>query len=376
MKGSTLRGLKDLAALNLGRKKLFRVILMLTSGCPLRCRTCSIWKNKTVDGPTLSELEAFFGCNDLSWINLTGGEIFLREDIREVFRIIADTRPRPAFLNFPTSGFLKDRTLNGVESALRAGITRIHVTVSFDGSRNSHDKLRGMDGSFERAAETYYSLKELSKGSKSRLKVMPGMTLSGELLALTSSPVEELCEALGLEGPWEVHLNLAHASKHYYRIEKIDPLPLETGAEIMRRLAASRRRRLSLLDKLETLYLNGAVKYILSNKTPLACRACEASVFIDASWTAYPCTIFDKPLGNLQSIGFDLGRLASSQAFLETADEIAGGKCPGCWTPCEAYTAIFGRILSPSFFRLFLSGRAPRASTTGRGSSSSYGEGK
>ncbi|MBU0756356.1 MAG: 4Fe-4S cluster-binding domain-containing protein, partial [Planctomycetes bacterium] len=95
MKGAPWTFLKDLAAMNLGRGRLFRVILMLTRQCPLQCKTCGIWKNNGSDpGPALEEIASFFEKNQFSWINLTGGEIFFRKDLPELFGLLAKTQKK------------------------------------------------------------------------------------------------------------------------------------------------------------------------------------------------------------------------------------------------------------------------------------------
>lgn len=342
-----LHWLKDLGGLNLGREKLFRVILMLTDRCMLRCRTCGIWRKETTVEPAFSELETFFFTNKLSWLNLTGGEIFLRKDLPEIFRLIGSTQPHLAYISFPTSGYLPEATLAGAEAALESGLSKIVITVSFDGGRASHDALRGREGAFDRARETFLAL-----GKLDGLKVIPGMTLSSALLELSDDPVQDLVTDLGLQSAREIHVNLAHASSHYYGNQGLDPLPAKKTIDLIERLGRSRAGRVGTMDLLESLYLKGARHYLESGEPPLRCKALRASVFIDADWTVYPCTIYARPLGHLSDQGFNLDRMAETPGFKEARAAIDRGDCPGCWTPCEAYTAISGSVLAPSFFRL------------------------
>ena len=361
MKGPLLSFLKDIGALNLGKVHLFRVILMLTGRCPLHCRTCGIWKSDSGEEPLLSELETFFKANSLSWLNLTGGEIVLREDLEEIFGIIAATQKRLAFLSFPTSGHLVEKTIRDVEAGLDAGLSRVFVTVSFDGGRATHDELRGTPGVFDSASATFTGLKALAATSRGRLGVIPGMTLSAELMELTEDPVGDICRDLDLDGPHEVHINLAHTSKHYYGNEGIKPLPVESIVNLVGRLYRSRQSRHTPLNLLERLYMKGARDYLSSGTPPLACKACKASVFIDSDWIAYPCTIFPHRLGDMKALDFDLSKLSISPVFRKARKEIEAGNCPGCWTPCEAYTSISGAMLDPSFFRLAFCNGRPRA---------------
>ncbi|MHC4945180.1 MAG: radical SAM protein [Planctomycetota bacterium] len=356
MSGSKWGLLKDLGALNLGRERLFRVIFMITGRCPLQCKTCRIGQTPAQGpDPAIEEIEAFFEGNDFSWINLTGGEIFLRDDMKEIFCLIARTQPSLAYLTFPTSGFLVERTLEGVERALEAGLPVIHVTVSFDGGRKVHDAMRGMDGSFDRARETFSSLKKLAADLPTRLNVHPGMTLSAELLEMAQDPVGDLLADLDLGHPGEIHVNLAHGAEHYYGTPAPKPLPAEAVTEQLERLMRSRRGKISSLNILESLYLKGARTYLASGAPPLTCKACAASVFIDYRWSVFPCTVFPLAVGNLKDHDFDLVRLSSTASYQQVKAKIEAGNCPGCWTPCEAYTAIAGNVLRPAFLRLAFS---------------------
>jgi hypothetical protein len=178
------------------------------------------------------------------------------------------------------------------------------------------------------------------------------MTLSSSLLELSDDPVQDLVEDLGLQGAHEVHVNLAHASPHYYGNQGLAPLPAEKTIALIDRLARSRAGRVGTMDLLERLYLKGARQYLESGEPPLRCKALRASVFIDADWAIYPCTIYARPMGHLSDHDYDLEKLSSSPGFEEAKRAVDRGDCPGCWTPCEAYTAISGSVLAPSFFRL------------------------
>lgn len=356
MSGSAWGFLKDIGCMNIGKARLFRIIFMISGRCPLRCATCGIWKNNDADpDPALDDMETFFNKNRFSWINLTGGEIFLRNDLVAIFQLLAKTQDRLRYVTFPTSGFLTDKTVAGVEAALAAGLPRTHVTVSFDGGRSSHNALRGSKDAFDRAAETFSALRKLAVKSQGRLHVHPGMTLSAELLEKSADPAGDLVRDLRLAGLHEVHMNLAHRSSHYYMNPELKTLSKSRATDQILRIEAARKGAFSALNMAESLYLKGARRYLSTGKPPVSCKACAASVFIDNKWTLFPCTIFQRATGCLKEFQFDLAAATSTQAFLEARDDAASGNCPGCWTPCEAFTALAGNFLKPEFYRLLLS---------------------
>ena len=88
----------------------------LTYWCQYRCKTCNIWQRKPTDELTTDEVIAFIRENpDITWADLTGGEIFLRPDIDEILDAVVTGWRRLALLHFPTNGFLTDRIVASVE---------------------------------------------------------------------------------------------------------------------------------------------------------------------------------------------------------------------------------------------------------------------
>ncbi len=350
LSGSAL--FRDAALLNMGRKTPFRITLMISEQCPLRCTTCRIWEIAEPRTPSLEDLERFLGRNPgFSWINLTGGEIFMRSDMADLFRVISRTQRRLEFLNFPTSGQGGKRIAADVEAGLGSGLKRMMITVSFDGGRESHDRLRGSKGSFDRAAETFKDLKRMSLSSKGRLGVIPGLTLSAELIEKTRTPLEDAALDLGLDGIHEIHVNVAHRSSHYYRNSSLGAPAKSVPGELFGRARTS-RRNFSFIDLMEKVYLGCAAEYLATHRSPLPCKALSASVFVDAGLDVYPCTVFNRRLGNLRDASFDLSRLRAGPEWKAALKEIVSNSCPGCWTPCEAYQTILGNLFKPSLFKI------------------------
>ena len=61
----------------------------LTYWCQYRCLTCNIWKRKPEDELTTREIQDVVrNAPSPSWLDLTGGELFLRQDIGDVLESI------------------------------------------------------------------------------------------------------------------------------------------------------------------------------------------------------------------------------------------------------------------------------------------------
>ena len=88
--------------------------------CQYRCKTCNIWQRKPTDELSTDELLTFVRENrDTHWLDITGGEIFLRKDIIDIFDAIVASWRRLALLHFPTNGFLTDAIVAAAERLAR-----------------------------------------------------------------------------------------------------------------------------------------------------------------------------------------------------------------------------------------------------------------
>src|SRR3954451_7823958 len=136
--------------------------LCLTYWCQYRCKTCNIWQRKPADELTTAEITALVRHNpDVSWVDLTGGEIFLRRDIDEVLDAVVSGWRHLAVLHFPTNGFQTDRIVASVARLAGRGPAHTIVTVSLDGNEALNDEIRGVRGGFRRQMDTFVALRAI-----------------------------------------------------------------------------------------------------------------------------------------------------------------------------------------------------------------------
>jgi hypothetical protein len=115
------------------------LIHQVTVRCNSRCAMCGIWKLEPGDELKLEEVDSLLGdpfMAGLRWVNLTGGEPFLRQDLPELIGAYGRRCPELEIVAIPTNGFLPDRIEEGVKRALQAleGTgALLSVTVSFGG---------------------------------------------------------------------------------------------------------------------------------------------------------------------------------------------------------------------------------------------------
>ncbi|MEW6713864.1 MAG: radical SAM protein [Nitrospirota bacterium] len=324
----------------------YRLTYSVTSRCQARCAMCNIWQQSDGNELSLEEIETLFRKADrFSWINLTGGELFQRPDINEIFLTIIRRSRDLYLLNFPTNGFQTGEIVTAVDTILQhTGLPRLVVSVSLDGPPELHDDIRGISDCWDHAVQTFSQLRERRSG---RFSVYFGHTIQAANIGRFDETLDSCRNRLGHITVDDFHINVAHASEHYYG--NIDTVALpgpEHAAEEIERICKGRRQRLfDPIAFIEKRYQRHVRHYVTHGRAKLTCQAAAASCFIDPSGIVYPCSIFDAPLGSLRDNEMDLYRLWRSATRLSTRKTIKNNACPGCWTPCEAYQTLLANLL-------------------------------
>jgi MoaA/NifB/PqqE/SkfB family radical SAM enzyme len=317
----------------------YKLVLVLSSRCPTRCSFCSIWKNPEPDELKPSEWERVFAsAPGTVWANLTGGEIFQRADVPAILDALAARLPRLAVVTFPTTGWFADRLLDACERLVRAGIPKVLVTISLDGPPDVHDRLRGREGAHAKACE---AMRVLRAARLPRVEAYFGMTLLPENHATVDAAIAAAtAEVPGLSAR-DFHFNLGMESGHYYKNLGSGTRPPAAALAAFERFG---RRGTGPVALLERAYQARVARYLATGRSPVPCSALRASAFIDSKGVVYPCTIYDRPLGSLRACGYDLGRVLRAAEARDARAAVVADRCPGCWTPCEAYPSILTRF--------------------------------
>lgn len=336
-----------IAASNAGELPLpYRLTYAVTDRCQARCTMCGIWQKPIQNELTIEEIDSLFRkANHFSWINLTGGELLQRPDIRQVIATIIDNSPNLYLLNFPTNGIQTDEIVSTVAMILeKTRLPRLIVSVSLDGPEELHDRIRGTEGCWRNAIETFRQLRKWRSG---RFSVYFGHTIQTLNLGMFDLTVEAADSRIDNVTVDDFHLNIAHASGHYYDNTATGALPDQESAvrEIERIASARTRKPFDPVARIEQSYQRHIRHYLEHGRACYTCQAAAASCFINPVGIVYPCSVFDSPIGSLREYGLDFAALWHSKARTQSRIRIINGHCPGCWTPCEAYQTILANLL-------------------------------
>lgn len=147
------------------KPKLSNVIFEITSKCNLKCRYCyNFWKRpgesceeKESYSQTIKTLKKFFKMVDVRNITFTGGEPFLSERFLEV---VLFAKMQKKSVTLITNGTIA--TENEYKILSEMAETTFELTIN-SYKKEEHDKISGVEGSWEKTVNSVKFLKNLGK---------------------------------------------------------------------------------------------------------------------------------------------------------------------------------------------------------------------
>ena len=334
--------------------KPLKVTIGLTNYCNVRCKSCAVWNiyekdpERATDEMTLDQYQNLFeDLQGISYIEFTGGETFMREDIVEIFSTAANRISSLKICSVTTNGLLASVILQRVRSMMASlpSRVRLNIGVSIDGIPEVHFSQRRIPESFDRAMETFLGLREMAKEFKN-LEPHIAYTIStyngGQL-----SKFKEYLDNLDIRFE-EVTIVYQH-SGFLYRTSKAH---IQNKEHVMSDVNFAIDNRNLIINKglfhlvkshFYKYYLARLKQYISSpKKMIIPCAALTLSAYIDPYGDIYPCVIWSKQIGNIKESSFQT--IYRSMIAEQVRKEVANEKCPNCWTPCEAQPSYLMKL--------------------------------
>jgi MoaA/NifB/PqqE/SkfB family radical SAM enzyme len=321
-----------------------QVIFFITDKCNLACAHCFYWANlnKETHEATLEEIDRFSkSLGPFSFLTLTGGEPFLRDDIPEIIKIFHKNNSVSS-VSIPTNGFFTERILKTTENILRNNKNvDLAIKISLDGLEEKHDAIRGARGVFSKAVDTYHGLVEFKK-TNPRFKV--GIIITYSALNQESFPemLDYIKEKLN---PDTISLNFVRGNTKDPKIKKADPANyLESYRSVLAFLLAKKNKQTNLYYRFYSAYkskVSEMVAQIINQRRYLfPCYAGRLLCIIDSSLNVYPCEIIGKGFGSLRDYGYDFRKLWFSRDAELLRKEIKKTQCY-CTYECSLQITSF-----------------------------------
>ena len=317
------------------RKELMKKLngtIIVTYRCNAKCNMCNRYKKPSLPDEEIS-LETIKKLPPMYFTNITGGEPFLRTDLKEIVRELYKKSDR---IVISTNGFFSDRIID-----LCKEFPQIGIRISIEGLEETNNRIRGLEDGFNRGYTTLKKLREM------------GMTDVGFGMTVQDANAKDLVALYNLSN--ELNMEFATASLHnsFYFVEAKNiihdrPMVAKEFENLVNELLKSNSPK-----KWFRAYFNhGLINYIYSQKRLLPCDMAFDTFFIDPYGDVMPCngTKDKEVMGNLNEASTWDELWNSAQA--ETVRKKVRCCDRNCWMIGSVSPAMHKYIWKPAFWVL------------------------
>lgn len=267
-------------------KKLNGTVIV-TYRCNARCNMCNRYKKPSMPEEEIS-LEIIRKLPPMYFTNITGGEPFIRTDLKDIVRELYKKSER---IVVSTNGYFTDRIID-----LCKEFPNIGIRISIEGLEETNNKIRGLQDGFNRGYSTLVKLMEM------------GMKDIGFGMTVQDANAKELISLYKLSD--KLNMEFATASLHnsFYFVEAKNniqdrPMVAKEFENLINELLKSSQPK-----KWFRAYFNhGLINYIYGQPRLLPCDMAFDTFFIDPYGDIMPCngTKDKEIMGNLNKQSWD-----------------------------------------------------------------------
>jgi MoaA/NifB/PqqE/SkfB family radical SAM enzyme len=267
---------------------------------------------------------------DLLFLLPTGGEPFLRPDLPEIVRIYY-TNNSVQNVVIPTNGWFTGRIIQYIEEILSScPDVDLGVDVSIDALGEEHDRLRGVDGIFQKATQTYIELKKIER-AYANFNVNIEVTVS----AFNQDKLMELYDY------FKNHLKVNSVFTLLVRGQPRDTSAI--GVDISKYEQFNNILDSDVKQSGSTGYYNFPfydfinakriirhkiiTRTIIEKKRQIPCYASKLSVVLLSNGDVVPCELLDQRMGNVRDAHYDFAAIWYSEKARDIRKQIRRTKC-------------------------------------------------
>lgn len=262
--------------------------VIVTYRCNARCTMCNRYKCPSKPEEEIS-IETIKKLPEMYFTNITGGEPFIREDLKYIVRELYKKSDR---IVISTNGFFTDRIVD-----LCKEFPNIGIRISIEGLEETNNTIRGLDDGFNRG---YTTLKKL---------VEMGMKDVGFGMTVQDANAKDLVELYKLSN--DMNMEFATASLHnsFYFVEAKNIIKdREMVGKEFEKLINEMLNSSSPKKWFRAYFNHGLINYIYGQKRLLPCDMAFDTFFIDPYGDVMPCngTKEKEVMGNLNTQSWDV----------------------------------------------------------------------
>lgn len=302
--------------------RLVEARIAITNNCNSRCITCSMWKQKSVDELTTTEMyDVLAQLRDLgtNYLFLGGGEPLLRRDLSSIARKATELKFEK--IQISTNAHLLTRERAG--DLIESGVTTFYI--SLNGLKEVHDMTRGINGSYEKCITTLKSLVELrdSKYEHLEIKIAP---------ILMQPTVGEIPKLLDICRELNIELTLCLLDTQRFILDPSAQDMMNVDEQELAEMINELHRMLNSSPHLigDT---HGSLEYARNHfKDPkredIPCYLGYLAIYVGADGEVYSGCDVLPPMGNIRNA--PLKEIANSAAYKKRQRDMFMKLCPGC----------------------------------------------
>lgn len=301
--------------------------IICTYRCNAKCHMCNTWHHPSSLSDEISpSLIDKIPCG-LDFINITGGEPFLRNDLDDIVGVAQKKTRR---LVISSNGYFTERMVK-----LAKKYPSIGFRISIEGLPSANDKLRGMADGFDHGLRSLLELRAL--GIKD---IGFGITVS-DVNAKDMIELYRLAEAMGLE----FATASTHNSYYFHKHDNAFQNP-EMVAREFERISRELLKTSRIKNWFRAYFNHGMANYVRGGKRLLPCEVGTDMFFLDPYGKIMPCNGMDTemPMGDLTTHSFE------EIWHSEQAEKVRSAvkKCPkNCWMIGSVAPAMKKDIKTP-----------------------------
>lgn len=281
------------------------LVFPVTYRCNAKCAMCKIWENDAGPELTIEQIREIFDdsllSNSVEFINVTGGECFLRDDLVELIKIWVEKCPSLISIGIASNGFMTSRIVKTVERMVSAVLpSNVFLTIgfSFDGVGSVHDRVRRVPGGFERVCQTVQEMKKLERLYWPKLGVSVGTNIN----SISIESIQETRDFLKQRNISTTYTPVVTSDLFFNNVENRDNFELNQEQRINLLAFYEELRRCGEID---SFYYKFVQNWLRFGKRTVGCIFQTSGLFIEPNGDVYPCKTFKKlKLGNLLNSKF------------------------------------------------------------------------
>ncbi len=306
--------------------------------CNTKCAMCNIWELKSTHTLSLEQLGQIFSdpvYARVEYIILAGGEPTLRKDLPEIVELMHHHMPRLKKLMIASNVINRasvQKQYPRIAQYCANHRIRLTLGVSLDGIGETHDKVRGVPGAFEKVMENVQFMQQLQK------EVPFGMSIDPTIFSMNvheMQKLQDLADQLNLPITFQF---AAVADDYYHNHDLEQVLTIDnSGRHNIIQFLQQRIAESSLFDALACYYAEVIQQAQGAKPRGLPCPFSDQGLLLNPDGTLHYCHN-SQAIGNaLETDSSELYYGSKNQAY---RDKVRQESCPNCRMSCLFFVSL------------------------------------